>query len=162
MFRRALVAVAAVSFSLVACVSEHASIAAYFEEAQSVGERMVQTSGAFETLMNQQENPLEWSTESKVQLQTTLESMNELRADADTMSVPEAFKGVHPLLVRSLDEMIAAIEIIDNIADDPSLATMEKSKEMTQKAENGEKLANEYVAKLEQILQERYPELLEE
>ncbi len=162
MFRRAFAAVALLSLSLAACGSEHAAIAAYFEEAQSIGERMVQTSGDFETLMNRQENPLEWSAESKVQLQTTLESMQELRADADNMSVPEAFKEVHPLLVQSLDDMIAAIQIIDDIADDPSLATMEKAKEMTAKAESGEKLANEYVAKLEQILAEKYPELLEE
>lgn len=162
MFRRVFATVAVLSLSLAACGSEHAAVAAYFEGAQSIGERMVQTSGEFEALMNQQENPLEWSAESKAQLKTTLESMGELRADADGMSVPESFKGVHPLLVQSLDEMTGAIGIIDQIADDPSLATMEKANEMTAKAESGEKLANEYVTKLEQILAEKYPELLEE
>ena len=158
MFRRAAAA-AVLALSLIAC-SEQSGIAAYFEDAQSIAERMAETSGKFETLINAQENPLEWSDASKAELHATLESMRGLRADAAGMRVPEAFKDTHPLLVQSLDNMVEAIGIIDEIAADPSQGTMERAEEMTAKATEGERLANQYVAQLEAILREKYPEMV--
>ena len=86
--------------------------------------------------------------------------MRGLRADAAGMRVPEAFKDTHPLLVQSLDNMVEAIGIIDEIAADPSQGTMERAEEMTAKATEGERLANQYVAQLEAILREKYPEMV--
>lgn len=160
MFRRASAAVV-LALSLVAC-SEQSAIAVYFEDAQSIAEGMVETSAKFETLINVQENPLEWSGPAKQELEANLEAMRGLRADAAGMTVPEAFKDTHPLLVQSLENMIAAIEIIDEIAKDPSQGTMERADEMSEKATEGERLANEYVAELERILQEKYPEMIED
>lgn len=162
MVRRASIAVVAtLTMALVAC-SEHASVAAYFEEAQDIAERMVEMSTKFETVINAQEDPMQWSDESKQQLSATLDGLRELRDEANGMSVPEAFTYVHPLLVQSLDRMIEAIEIIDEIAVNPAIATVDLANDMTQKAEEGERLANEYVTGLERVLQEKYPELLEE
>lgn len=160
MFRRASAA-ALLAVALVAC-SEQSAIATYFEDAQSIAEGMVETSAKFETLINVQENPLEWSDAAKQELATTLDSMRDLHADAAGMTVPEAFKDTHPLLVQSLDNMVGAIEIIDEIAKDPSQGTVERAEEMSEKASEGERLANEYVAELERILQEKYPEMIEE
>lgn len=162
MFHRASAAVVVLaSITLVAC-SEHAAIVAYFEQSQSIAERMVAASTEFETVMSAQENPAEWSNEAKEKLSGTIDALTNLRNEADDMSVPEAFTGVHPLLVQSLDRMIAAIKIIDDIALDPAIATMDMANEMTQKAEEGERLASEYITQLEQILQKQYPELIEE
>ncbi len=162
MFRRATATVAVVALALAACSSEHAIIATYFDESQSIAERMVAASTTFESIVNAQENPMEWSDAAKQQLSETLDALDVLRDEADGMSVPEAFKDVHPLLVQSLDQMIAAIRIIDDIALDPSIATMDMANDMTKKAEEGERLANEYVTQLERILQEQYPELVVE
>ena len=78
------------------------------------------------------------------------------------MDVPPAFAETHTLLTESIGEMVGAIEILDGIAKDPSTATVAKADDMTAKAENGEKLAGEYVQELERILNEKYPQLLEE
>lgn len=162
MVRRAsAVVVAFLALSLAAC-SERAAVASYFEEAQSLAERMVTVSTDFETLINAQEDPTKWSDESKVQLAQSLSDLRDLHDEAQGMSVPEAFVSVHPLLVQSLDEMAGAVAIIDEIAKDPAQATMERADEMTKKAQEGERLAGEYVSQLEKILAEKYPEMIEE
>jgi hypothetical protein len=151
------------TLGLSACaLSERAAIAAYFEESQGIAERMAQVGAEFETLMEAQENPLEWSDEDKAALATHKAALDELHDKAASMSVPEAFVDVHPLLVRSIGEMVAAVDIIRAISEDATLATKEKGDEMTAHAEEGERLANEYVQKLEQVLQEKYPEMMEE
>lgn len=156
-----ILALSAVAFT--ACVpSEEAAIATYFEEAQSVAERLVEAGAKFETLMNVQDDPLDWSEAEKTELATIAGTLTELRDDARSMSVPPALADVHPLLPQAMGEMIAAVDIIRDIAEDPSTATEEKADEMTAKAEEGERLANEYVTRLEQVLTERYPELMEE
>ncbi len=149
--------------AFVACTpSEEVAIATYFEEAQAIAERLVEAGAKFETLMNVQDDPLQWSDAAKQELATIAESLTHLRDEAREMSVPPALADVHPLLVQSMGEMIAAVEIIRGIAEDPSTATEAKANEMTAKAEEGERLANEYVARLEQVLTERYPQLMEE
>jgi|GEM_PF-4481230 len=155
--------VALITLSLAACgVSEEAQIAAYFEESQSVAERMAEVGSTFETLMDGQDESLAWSEDVKVSLDTHFAAMQGLRDEAAGMAVPRAFSGAHPLLVQSIGEMAGAIDIIRGIANDPESATMQKAQEMTAKAENGEELANAYVADIEAILTAKYPEMMEE
>jgi hypothetical protein len=162
MFRRASVAVA-VLVSLAGCAwSERAQIAAYFESAQSLAERMAGVGGEFEALMDAQEDPLAWSDEEKASLDAQYGALKGLGDEAASMSVPRAFSGAHPLLVQSIGEMAGAVDIIRGIAADPETATMEKADEMSLKAESGEVLANRYVSEIERILDEKYPELMAE
>ncbi len=153
-------AVAAVSLS--ACAwTEQGQIAAYFEEAQILAEGMAQVGTDFETLMTEQENPLEWNAEAKAELDVHFNALKALQDEAAAMTVPEAFANVHPLLVQSIGEMVGAVDLIRGMAADPSTATIQKADDMTAKAENGERLANEYVAELELVLAEKYPEMME-
>lgn len=161
MFRRASVAVAFLAVSLVAC-GEEAGIAAYFEEAQGLAERMVEVGGKFETLMNVQEDPLVWSDEEKRELNDQYGLLQDIQDEAAAMTVPPAFADAHPLLVQSIGEMLGAIDIIRGIAQDPATATMEKADEMSAMAEKGEALANEYVTEVERILEEKYPGMMAE
>lgn len=161
MFRRASVAVAFLAVSLVAC-GEEAGIAAYFEEAQALAERMVEVGGKFETLMNVQEDPLVWSDEEKRELNDQYGLLQDIQDEAAAMTVPPAFADAHPLLVQSIGEMLGAIDIIRGIAQDPATATMEKADEMSAMAEKGEALANEYVTEVERILEEKYPGMMAE
>lgn len=161
MFRRASVAVAFLAVSLVAC-GEQAGIAAYFEEAQALAERMVEVGGKFETLMNVQEDPLVWSDEEKRELNDQYGLLQDVQDEAAAMTVPPAFTEAHPLLVQSIGEMLRAIDIIRDIAEAPETATMEKADEMTKKAEKGEALADQYVAEVERILEEKYPGMMAE
>ncbi len=151
------------SVVLVSCMSsEQRAIETYFTEAQNVAERLVEAASEFSTLMNAQSNPLQWSAEDTAKLDTILETFEGLKDEAEDMSVPEALEDIHPLLVESLGDMTAAVEIIVNIAHDPTTASMEKAQDMTANAENAEKLAGEYVQKLQSRLEEKYPELLQE
>lgn len=161
MFRRASVAVAFLAVSLVAC-GEQAGIAAYFEEAQALAERMVEVGGKFETLMNVQEDPLVWTEEEKRELNDQYGALKDVQDEASSMMVPMAFSGAHPLLVQSLGEMVGAIDIIRGIAQDPATATMEKADAMSDMAEKGEALANQYVTEVERILEEKYPGMMAE
>lgn len=161
MLRRASVTVAVLALSLVAC-GEQAGIATYFEEAQTLAERMVEVGGKFETLMNVQEDPLVWSDDEKRELNDQYGTLKDVQDEASTMTVPLAFSGAHPLLVQSLGEMVGAIDIIRGIAQDPETATMEKADEMSAMAEKGEALANEYVTEVERILEEKYPGMMAE
>lgn len=163
MFRRLSPVLAILALALTACVgSERAAIATYFEESQSVAERMSEVGAKFETLMNVQENPLVWTDAEKGEIDGLIATLNDVKDEADSMSVPEAFKDAHPLLVESIGKMVGAIDIIRGIAEKPDSATMEKADEMTAMAENGEKLANDYVEEIEKILNEKYPEMMEE
>lgn len=162
MLRRAL-PVALIALSFAACApSEEEQIAAYFEESQSVAERMAEVGTTFETLMDGQDESLAWGEDVKVSLDTHFAAMQGLRDEAAGMIVPRAFSGAHPMLVESIGEMAEAIGIIRGMANDPESATMQKAQEMTARAENGEELANAYVADIEAILTARYPEMMAE
>jgi hypothetical protein len=161
MFRRASLAVAVLAVSLVAC-GEQAGIATYFEEAQSLAERMAEVGAKFETLMNVQEDPLAWSDDEKRELNDQYGALKDVQDEAATMTVPLAFSGAHPLLVQSIGEMVGAVDIIRGISQDPETATMEKADEMIEKAEKGEVLADQYVAEVERILEEKYPGMMAE
>lgn len=162
MFRR-VVSVTSVSLMAVflgAC-TEQAAISSYFEESQSIAERMVQAGTDFEAIMGAQDSPLAWSDETVRRLDAVHATMRSLRDEASGMSVPEAFVDVHPLLVQSLENMVQAIDIISGIAKDPSTASVQLAKDMTAKAQEGEQLANEYVTALERVLTEKYPEMIQ-
>lgn len=161
--RRLLASVAVLSLGLGGCAwSEEARIAAYFESAESLAQRMVDTGTSFEALMEEQQDPLAWNGQTRDSLDAVYDDVRNLRDEASSMTVPEAFVAAHPLLVQSLDHMLTAVDIIRGIAADPSTATYEKANEMTAEAEQGEQLANEYVAEIERILAEKYPEMVEE
>lgn len=162
-FARASVLAAVSVLSLAACApTEQELIETYVTEAQEIAEGLVDASETFETLMNAQPDPLAWNDETKAELQAILGSFQALRSRAETMSVPPVLADTHPLLVQSLTDMAAAVEIIEGIALDPSTATEAKADEMTAKAENAEKLANDYVEKLQSTIEATYPEMLEE
>lgn len=162
LFRSSVLAVVSLA-SLAACApTEQELIETYVTEAQEVAEGLVEAAAKFETLMNVQPDPLAWNDATKTELQAILGQFERLRSEAQRMDVPPSLADVHPLLVRSLSDMAAAVEIIEGIALDPSTATEEKADEMTAKAENAEKLANEYVEQLQGVIQEKYPEMLEE
>ncbi len=157
------VMVAVATLSLSACAwTEQGKIAAYFEEAQILAEGMAQVGTDFEALMAEQEDPLAWDAAVKAQVDAHHNALKALQDQAAAMSVPEAFVDVHPLLVQSIGEMVGAVDLIRGMAADPSSATIQKADEMTVKAENGERLANEYVAELELVLEEKYPEMMED
>lgn len=163
MFRRTLPALAALALFLGGCAwSERAAIASYFEEAQSIAERMAETGTAFESLMDAQADPLAWSDQAKASLGEQRAALKALEDEAAAMSVPRAFSGAHPLLVRSIGEMVGAVDVMRGIADDPSTATYELANEMTSKAAEGEALANSYVEEVETVLDARYPEMMQE
>ncbi len=161
MFRRASIAVAVLAVSLVAC-GEQAGIAAYFEEAQALAERMVEVGGKFEALMNVQEDPVVWSDEEKRELNDQYGALKDVQDEAATMTVPLAFSGAHPFLVQSIGEMVGAVDIMRGFAEKPDTATMEKADEMTEKAQKGEALADRYVTEVERILEEKYPGMMAE
>lgn len=162
MFRRvaSIVSVSLLTAFLGAC-TEQAAISSYFEESQSIAERMVQTGTDFEAIMGAQDSPFAWSDETVQRLDAVRASMDSLHKEASNMSVPEAFVDVHPLLVQSLENMVQAIDIISGIAKDPSTASVQLAKDMTAKAQEGEQLANEYVTALERVLTEKYPEMIQ-
>jgi hypothetical protein len=58
--------------------------------------------------------------------------------------------------------MHAAVQIVVGMAEDPSKVTEAAAEEMNAKAENGERLANEYLQKLEAAVSATYPDLLGE
>lgn len=145
----------------VACNPETVAIATYFDEAQSVADRMVESGVKFETLMNVAD-PMAATDEINVELDTVVSELTMLRDEAAAMSVPADLVDVHPLLVESLVHMVDAVSMIQEIAADPSKATMARLSEMDEKASEGERLANEYAQKLEEVLAEKYPEMLEE
>jgi len=162
MFRRvaSIVSVSLLATFLGAC-TEQAAISSYFEESQSIAERMVQTGTDFEAIMGAQDSPIAWSDETVQRLDAVHATMRSLHDEASGMSGPEAFADVHPLLVRSLDNMVEAIDIINGIAKDPSTVSAQLAKDMTAKAQEGERLANEYVTALERVLTEKYPEMIQ-
>lgn len=143
-------------------MSERAQIADYFETAESIAQRMADVGSSFETLMDAQTDPLSWSEDAKAQLADRAAALEALRDEAASMTVPHAFSGAHPLLVRSIDDMVGAVDIVQTIASDPSMATYDKANEMTAKAAEGESLAGEYVSELERILNGKYPEMMAE
>lgn len=162
MLRRLLPA-AVLCLALSACMmTEEQRVAAYVEDAQAIAERMFAVGSEFETLMTEQPDPLQWSDETVASLDGILKTFAELRVETEGLSVPEALADVHPLLVRSLDDMIAVIDIVRDVAEDPAAATEEQSDEMMAKAESADALANEYVQELERVLAEKFPEMVEE
>lgn len=164
MFRTyAVGAMVAACATLVACApSEEARIAAYVDEAQEIAERLAEAGSSFEDLMNAQDDPLAWSDEEKSELSRVSSELETLRSETQSMSVPVALTEVHPLLVQSMAEMIDAVAIIRSIANDAALATEAAVNDMIAKAEEGERLANEYVEQLEQVLTEQFPAMMEE
>ncbi len=158
-----LAAVSLVTISFAACAtSEQRAIEKYFTKAQSIAERLVTLSTNFQTLVDAQEDPLAWSDESKGLLEGIYEGFTDLEEEAKDMSVPPALADVHPLLVEALGDMSAAVKIMVEIANDPSQGTETKANEMTSHAANAEKLSGEYVKKLQETLEAKYPELLQD
>lgn len=163
MQRRASLPFFFLSVFLVACIgSKEAAAVSYVESVQSVAERMSETSAMFETLMDTQENPVAWSDEEKAAISKTVESLTELQSETKAMSVPASFAAIHPLLTQSIGEMLAAVTVIRDLTVDPALETLEKAKEMTAAAENGEKLSTQFVEQLETVLREQYPAMMNE
>lgn len=163
MVRRVASPLVFLSLFLVACVgSKEAAVVSYVETVQSVAERMSETSTMFDTLMKTQENPLVWSDEEKAEISKTIDTLTELQSETKAMSVPASFTAIHPLLTQSIGEMLAAVTIIRDLTVDPTLATLEKAKEMTATAESGERLSTQYIEQLEVILNEQYPAMMKE
>lgn len=157
----ALVILSAIALS--SCLSaEQRAVQTYVEASQDIAERLTAAATEFEALMEAQSDPLVWTDDAKAHLAANLATFQALYAETDTMAVPPAFEDIHPLLVASLGDMSAAVEIIDGIAKDPTTASIEKGDEMTAKATSAEALANEYVDKLQETLETKYPEMMEE
>ena len=163
LFRAASLLAAVSALALAACApTEQQAIENYVTEAQEIAEGLVEAAAKFETLMNVQPDPLAWNEATKTELQAILGQFRTLRSEAEGMTVPPALAETHPLLVQSLSDMAGAVEIIEGIALDPATATEEKADEMTAKAENAEKLAEEYVQKLQATIEAKYPEMMAE
>ncbi len=160
MRKRSLLAISLVF--LAACSNEGAAIESYFLETEEITTSLSEVAGKFETLMNVQANMLAWTEAEKNELTAVQDAIDQLSADAEQIAVPPVLVDVHPLLLEAIAEMRDVVNIVSDIAENPSLATEEAATDLEEKGANVEMLTNEYVEQLEEKLGEEYPEFFEE
>jgi ABC-type transporter Mla subunit MlaD len=134
----------------------------YLTQAEEIGNELVEAGAKFETLMNVQNDALEWSEAEKDELKAIVEAFDALTAKVEFMSVPDILSDIHPLLVEGIGEMRTAVAAILDIANDPSKATESAIASIESHATRGEELADEYVVKMEAAVEAAYPDALEE
>lgn len=163
--RRSLSILACASLALLsACGAsgDRAAVQKYLTDAEPIATELSATGSRFETLMNAQADGLDWTDEENAQLQDILADMSSLKTRAENMTVPAELASIHPLLPQSVAKMIEAIQIVQGIVDAPENANDDVLDGAVAKTEEGGKLAQQYVDSLGALLQQRYPDLLEE
>jgi len=149
---------------LSACSSdpERTALETYLSEGEEIAQEMSDVGTRFETLMNVQANILSWTPDEKTELQAVVSTLDSLSERSKDVSVPEILADVHPLLTEALEEMGASVDGVASVANDPSKATVELSEDIAEHATNGERLATEYVEKLETAVRGAYPDLADD
>ncbi len=129
---------------------------------QEVGAVVSDAGSKFETLMNIQPNPLEWTDAAKQEIQTILSSLETAKDMADDMNPPAIIADIHPLLVSAIEEMNTAVAMMAELGANPADTTEEKLEAMVASIVASEEHINEYATKMEQTLGEKYPDLIQE
>ncbi len=161
--RRFAPVLALLALTLTACgpSSDQVAVARYLTDAEPVASDLSEAGARFETLMNVQDDTLRWTVEEKAELQDIVADMQALKVRAEAVAVPAELQDIHVLMPQAVAKMIESMQIVAGLASDPSTATEDKMNEAVAKAEEGGVLAQQYVDRLGQLLQERYPDLLE-
>lgn len=149
---------------LSACASdpERSALETYLSEGEEIAQEMSDVGTRFETLMNVQANILSWTPDEKTELQAVVSTLDSLSERSKDVSVPVILADVHPLLTEALEEMGASVDGVASVANDPSKATVRLSEDIAAHATNGERLATEYVEKLEAAVRAAYPDLADD
>lgn len=137
---------------------EQVALEMYMEEGEEIGTELSEIGGKFETLINVQGDMLAWTQAEKDELNNVASTIDQLLERANAMTPPAILQGVHPMLIEAIEEMTMAIDGIVLIANNPSKATERLAQEIEQHGTNAEKLADDYVAKLESAIAEAYPD----
>ncbi|MBP9750796.1 MAG: hypothetical protein KBC95_03030 [Candidatus Peribacteraceae bacterium] len=158
----ALAAVALVSLTACQVDSERVATEAYLQNAEPIAQSLVETGGKFETLINANPDPLEWSADAKAEMQNILAAMTSLSADAKALTPPEFLATAHPLLVEAIAEMQAGMTVIADAAANPSAVTEASIAKADSHAEEASVLGERYVSQMETAINAKYPDLLED
>ena len=166
MVSRRTLGFAALSMVLVlaACktVDEKQAMKDYLTKAQTLSQSMGDTGTRFEKLMTTHADMTKWTNVEKTELKTTRDAMAALRDQAKALTVPAALTDVHPLLVKGLTEITDTMDTIGQISANPSSITPDMATTMQAKANQAQTDLNEYLQKLEKVVQEKYPDLMKE
>jgi hypothetical protein len=152
------------AFLVSACAAdpEQVALEQYLIDTEELGTQMSDMGTKFETLMNVQDDIFVWSDSAKQELDAVLDSLVEMEAHASSAIVPTVLQDVHPLLIKSIQEMRMAVEGVVAIAENPSVATTKMATDIEVHATKGEELGIEYAEEMEASITAAYPEMMEE
>ncbi len=150
--------------TLCACAPdpEQVALEAYLEDAEVLGDQMVEMGTKFETLMNVQRDVLAWSDAEEQELDTVHTAFLQMEADAKLMTPPAILVDVHPLLIESIQEMRMAVEGVLKIAQNPALASNKLAAEIEAHGTKGDELGTQYVEEMDAAITAAYPDVMEE
>lgn len=160
-YRVLSLSLAALLFTACGASAEQVAVEQYLTDAEAIADQMVEMGAKFETLINVQQNMMNWSAAEKQEITALADALNSMINQAEAMNPPAILADIHPTLIDSLNEMLLAVEGIETIAKDPSKATEALAKSIEDHATAGEELGTEYADSMEAAVKTAYPELLE-
>lgn len=149
---------------LVACGGDpqRAAVEDYLASAGELANTVAEVSGKFETLMNVQSNPLNWSDAEQEEIAAIVASFADVEDAVKELTPPSLLAEAHATLVSSVEKMTEATRGIANVASDPGSFTNAMGTTIERQATEASRLMDAYVGAVEETVGATYPDLLQE